>query len=385
MLDGARIYAVHHDSGLNGATLLFQSVLEGLVKDHGAVVSSRFQRDGPMVPRARELGPVYVADATGALRTRSVLRRVARRLNHGLLREPQPQCDLLFANSVASLATVERIRLPARIPLAVYVHESQYMFRQTCDLGVARRMLGRANLILAVSTGVQKTIEDLAAPSAKIAIVSGFVPARPVGWGSEELQPEVRTAVSSGRRIIGGMGTISWWKGTDLFVLVARRIRQLLPQQQLSFVWVGEEWSRGGRRQVEHDIKRAGLDGIVILPGVMKDPTAFFQSLSLFLLPSREDSWPLVMLEAANAGVPTVCFQKSGGAEEFLANGGGVAVPYLDVEAMAAAAARYLAEPDVLARDSRVAREIGGSVTAGEQVRKIATELSALLAPRYAR
>jgi glycosyltransferase involved in cell wall biosynthesis len=80
-----------------------------------------------------------------------------------------------------------------------------------------------------------------------------------------------------------------------------------------------------------------------------------------------------------------VCFQKSGGAEEFLANGGGVAVPYLDVEAMAAAAARYLAEPDVLARDSRVAREIGGSVTAGEQVRKIATELSALLAPRYAR
>jgi glycosyltransferase involved in cell wall biosynthesis len=385
VLDGARICAVHHDAGLNGATLLFQSVLEGLVRDYGAVVSSRFPREGPIVPRAREIGPVYVADPPDSRRPREFLGRVARGLRNRLLREPQVPCDLFFANSAASLATVERMRVPVGTPLAIYVHESHYMLRQVCDLAVARRMLGRASLIFAVSAAVQKTIEDLVHPSARIAIVSGFVPVRPGGGESAELSPEVRSAVSSGGRIIGGVGTMSWWKGTDLFVVVARRIRQLAPQQQLSFVWVGEEWSPGGRRQLEHDIKRGELEGVVILPGRMKDPTPFFESLSVFLLPSREDSWPLVMLEAAKAGVPTVCFQKSGGAEEFLASGGGVAVPYLDVEAMAEAAARYLKDPDVLARDSHAAREIGRSVTAGEQVRKIASELSALLAPRSAR
>src|SRR3954464_14858749 len=106
----------------------------------------------------------------------------------------------------------------------------------------------------------------------------------------------------------------------------------------------------------------------------MEDPTSFFQSLSLFLLPSREDSWPLVMLEAAAAGVPIVCFQRSGGAEAFVANGGGTAVAYLDVEAMAQAAVRYLSDPDLTARDAGIARQRARGVTAEGQVGKVASE-----------
>jgi glycosyltransferase involved in cell wall biosynthesis len=175
---------------------------------------------------------------------------------------------------------------------------------------------------------------------------------------------------------------MSWYKGTDLFVAVARRIRQLLPHQQLRFIWIGDEWYPEARRQLEHDIKLAELEDVVALPGAMKDPTLFFQSLSLLLLPSREDSWPLVMVEAAMEGVPVVCFRGSGGAEQFLSTGGGTAVPYLDVEALAQAAARYLSDPELMARESRVAREIGRSVTPGEQIRKIASELAAMLASR---
>jgi len=111
----------------------------------------------------------------------------------------------------------------------------------------------------------------------------------------------------------------------------------------------------------------------------MENPTSFFESLSLFLLPSREDSWPLVMLEAAAAGVPMVCFQRSGGAEIFVANGGGTAVPYLDVEAMAQAAVRYLSEPELMARDSGIARQLAGGVTPEGQIGKIASELAQML------
>jgi hypothetical protein len=56
----------------------------------------------------------------------------------------------------------------------------------------------------------------------------------------------------------------------------------------------------------------------------------------LFCLVSREDPFPLVVLEAAALGKPTVCFQQAGGTPEFCALGGGIAVPYLDVDAMAA-------------------------------------------------
>jgi glycosyltransferase involved in cell wall biosynthesis len=284
-----------------------------------------------------------------------------------------------------SLDTVERIRVRPRTPLVVYVHESPYLLRQVRDFGAVTRVLRRADLILAVSPAVRAMLEEVIKPLGRIATVSGFVPARSDTAGSSDLPPSAAAAVRNGARIVGGVGTMSWYKGTDLFVAVARRIRQLLPQQPLVFIWVGEEKAPDVRRQLEHDIRLSGLEGLVILPGRATDPTPFFKSLSLFLLPSREDSWPLVMLEAATAGVPTVCFQKSGGAEHFFANGGGTAVPYLDVEAMAQAAIRYLSDADLWARDSHAAQEIARLVTAEEQVGKIAREIADLLAPRSSR
>jgi glycosyltransferase involved in cell wall biosynthesis len=378
MLEGVRIVAVQHDAGLNGATLLFQSILEGLAKDHGASISVRFPKNGALVARARELGPVYVEDSQSRERPRTFLSRI-RRLSGRALGKRRLTCDLIFANSVASLATVERIRARESTPLAVYVHESPFLL-QRGDFQATTRMLKRARLIFAVSSGVRATLEDLVQPSARISVVNGFLLERPGTGESTALPPAVHAAVNSGFLIIGGVGTIAWYKGTDLFVAVARRISQLLPRKRLRFIWIGEEgYPEEARRLLARDIKQLGLEEVVILPGGMTDPTSFFESLSLFLLPSREDSWPLVMLEAATAGVPIVCFQRAGGAEQFVASGGGIAVPYLDVEAMARAVVRYLSEPDLMARDSRIARELARSVSREEQIRKVAAELSTLL------
>ena len=386
MLDGVRVLAVHHDAGLNGAALLFQSVLEGLARDHGASISTIFPREGPIVSRARSLGPVHVAAPSAAKDSRAVLARISRSSwpRDRAAADGIP-CDVIFANSAASLPMVEAVQTRNRAPLAVYVHESSFMLQHVNDFQVATRVLRRADLIFAVSRSVRKTLEDLIGPAARIAVVSGFVPARPPTVVPQELPSAVRSAISSGTRIVGGVGTMSWYKGTDLFIAVARRVRQLLPQQPLTFAWIGEEWYPAVRRQLEHDVNLAGLDDIVMLPGRMADPTVFFHALSLFLLPSREDSWPLVMLEAASQGIPTICFQGAGGAEEFLAGGGGTAVPYLDVEAMAQAAARYLSVPELMAKDSRIARHIGRVVTPAVQIRRIAEELTAMLARKHHR
>jgi glycosyltransferase involved in cell wall biosynthesis len=236
-------------------------------------------------------------------------------------------------------------------------------------------------LIFAVSSAVRATLEEVIQPSAAVAVVNGFLLEREGIPDANDLPPAVRDAVRSGARIVGGVGTIAWYKGTDLFVAVASRIRQLLPREPLRFVWMGEEQQAEVRRLLERDIERAGLSEVVILPGQTHDPRPFFESLSVFLLPSREDSWPLVMLEAAAAGVPIVCFQRSGGAEEFVAGGGGTAVPYLDVEAMAQAVVRYLSEPGLMEHDSRIARELVRAVSREEQIRKIASGIAQVLHP----
>jgi glycosyltransferase involved in cell wall biosynthesis len=67
--------------------------------------------------------------------------------------------------------------------------------------------------------------------------------------------------------------------------------------------------------------------------------------MDVFALPSREDPFPLVMLEAATHGLPTVCFAQAGGAPEFVGADAGVVVPYLDVDAFAAACAALRDDP----------------------------------------
>ena len=379
MLEGTRILAVHHDPSLTGAALLFESVIEGLVKNYGAIISQSFPKQGPLVARAREFGPVQVGDSRWDGRARTFLDRAAGRFGY---QTPEKAWDLIFANSIASLGTVERIRARhgalQALPLVVFVHESALLLHEY-DFPATQRMLKRARLIFAVSSAVRHALEEAIQPSATISVVNGFLLERQ-GTGTEsDLPPAVRDAIDSGAQIIGGVGTIAWYKGTDLFLAVAKRIRQLLPRQQLKFIWMGQEQFPEVRRLLERDIERAGLSQVVLMPGQTPDPRAFFESLSLFLLPSREDSWPLVMLEAAAAGVPIVCFQHSGGAEEFVANGAGMAVPYLDVEAMAQAAVRYLSEPGLRERDARIARQLARAVTREEQIRKIAAGIARVL------
>src|SRR5262245_11375520 len=109
MLKGTRILAIHHDALFTGATLLFESVIEGLTKDHGAIITQSFPKDGPLVDRAKKFGPVQVGDSgwDRPKPKRTFLERVAGRL--GSQPPPEPKWDLIFANSIASLETLERL------------------------------------------------------------------------------------------------------------------------------------------------------------------------------------------------------------------------------------------------------------------------------------
>ncbi len=109
---------------------------------------------------------------------------------------------------------------------------------------------------------------------------------------------------------------------------------------------------RTGRRlpgwKLIHDVQRAGLAGRLHLTGETEEPAQVMDMFDLFALTSREDPYPLTMLEAASLGIPIVSFD-NGGATEFARSGrsGPLAhvVPYLDVEAMAEAALGLLDDP----------------------------------------
>ena len=60
-----------------------------------------------------------------------------------------------------------------------------------------------------------------------------------------------------------------------------------------------------------------GLNNSFELVGETDDVYSYFQRADLLFLSSREDPFPLVMLEAAVFNLPVIYFQGTGGAEEF--------------------------------------------------------------------
>lgn len=76
----------------------------------------------------------------------------------------------------------------------------------------------------------------------------------------------------------------------------------------------------------------------------MSNPEAYFTTFDIFALTSREDLFPLAMLEAAAAGLPIICFAYSGNAPELVEDDAGLVVSYLDVRAMAKACIELLSD-----------------------------------------
>lgn len=121
-------------------------------------------------------------------------------------------------------------------------------------------------------------------------------------------------------------------KGIDLFMRVFHSVRRTRPDAM--FVWLGCE----DKEQVEWFSREAEAlgyaDSLRLLPRV-RDVTPYYRAASVLLLPSREDPFPSVVLEALSHQVPVVAFEGATGSEELLKDAAGILVPLLDTESMA--------------------------------------------------
>ncbi len=93
--------------------------------------------------------------------------------------------------------------------------------------------------------------------------------------------------------------------------------------------------------------QRLGIADSVSLPGFVENPFAYMRRASVFVLPSRYEGLPNVLIQAMACGCPVVSTNCPSGPEDILDNGRyGHLVPVGDVEAMAKAIVRVL-EGDV--------------------------------------
>jgi glycosyltransferase involved in cell wall biosynthesis len=155
----------------------------------------------------------------------------------------------------------------------------------------------------------------------------------------ESIQQVIRTH-KHGRQTVVGCGTMSWRKGADLFCHVAAHISKHL-DRNVDFLWLGGS----GDIDMRALISGYHLADRVRLAGEVADPLPILATTSVLMLPSRDDPFPLVALEAASCGIPITCFDAlADGVGSWISNGAGAMVPAFDVDAMATAVMRLLTD-----------------------------------------
>jgi glycosyltransferase involved in cell wall biosynthesis len=136
------------------------------------------------------------------------------------------------------------------------------------------------------------------------------------------------------------MGRLHTQKGFDILLHAFQRVRDTFPCR---LVIVGEGDERGSLANLSQQL---GIADDVSFPGFIENPLALMSRADLFVMSSRWEGLPTVLIEALACGAPIVSTDCRSGPREILDNGRfGTLVPPNDVEALAQAIVKSLGGP----------------------------------------
>ena len=132
--------------------------------------------------------------------------------------------------------------------------------------------------------------------------------------------------------VILGVGRLTGQKAFNVLIEAFARVRK---SQQVRLLILGE----GDERPIlEAQIRNLGLEQDVDLPGFVANPYPYMAQAALFVLSSRWEGLPTVLVEAMSLGTPVISTDCPSGPREILRNGQyGPLVPVDDPDALAMA------------------------------------------------
>lgn len=224
------------------------------------------------------------------------------------------------------------------IPIISHIHELEYWLRNKIDKSALAQLFYYTDFFIAGAEIVKNNlIQNHNITPDSIETVYEFIPMsdhRDIDIIKTKKRIRSHLRIPDNALMVGAAGTTDWRKGCDLFVQLARLTYKCAPELKIHFLWIGGERDGPVIKEITHDLVNLELDNVVHFIGAQTNYLDYIASLDVFTLMSREDCFPLVVLEAAMFNKPIICFDKAGGASEFIENDSGFIVPYLDLEKM---------------------------------------------------
>ena len=350
-----KVLYLNHTGQVSGAERSLLDLLEGVPRDVPAGVACP---PGPLASAVRRLGlPVASVDGTvgsfrlhawhtpraavDVVRSAFVVRRLAQRSG----------ANLVHANSVRAGLIATLARRLGGPPVVVHVRDC---LPPGGASHLARRLLGRgAAMILANSRYTAARFAD-GAPLANVRTV--YNPVDLARFDPDRIaRATARANLGLGEDdgpVLGVIAQLTPWKGQDDAIRILARVRATRPGARLLLVGEAKFTSAATRydnvayeRTLNDLARELGVADAVASLGERADVPEILRALDVLLVPSWEEPFGRVVIEAMAMGTPVVATNVGGPAEIITSGEDGFVLPPRQPDRWAETVARLTALP----------------------------------------
>ena len=265
-----------------------------------------------------------------------------------ILRLNKVKYDIIYANTVSSMSTAVKIKNLLKIKTVLHVHELDYAIKTIFGESNFKSCAGKIDYFIAASFAAKNNlITKYNINADKISVVYPYSDSVVVN-NNDSMSDFLKMAkIKSGTFVVGGSGQLSWTKGVDIFLQIAKEYSMRSKDSDFVFIWVGGGLDTIYFEQIKNDLDKLDIKEKIVFTGLKVDPYIYYSLFSVFLFTSKEDSFGLAGLENAFLSKPIICFDKCGGFTEFISDDAGIIVPFLDINKAVDALLELKSNPEI--------------------------------------
>lgn len=333
-----KILVIGHEASLTGAPKLLLDIVKNL-KNHNYEIMFVLGKSGKILEEYQKIAPteLWNLDTSEYPIVKKLLYRIKRlgqSPNHIVLKKiKEYNPDLIFNNTIVNGEILEMIMGGKNYRVLSMIHEMESVIKMFNRNGNSDKVLKFSNYFIVPSDAVKNNLilNHQVAPN-KIKTIHGFVnPINKEILSKNKIEIQQELNIKETDFVVSMCGNLIYRKGFDFFIELASIVHKN-GHSDIKFVWVGGKKNSGTYFEIKEEIRKRGLSECVTVVHETPEILSYYSCFDIFFLSSREDPFPLTMLEAAQFELPILGFKQSGGVEEFLQNGGGLLSNYGDVQ-----------------------------------------------------
>jgi glycosyltransferase involved in cell wall biosynthesis len=327
-----KVAFISHESSLSGAPLLLLNLVK-LLRKHG-ICECLF-----ILKRGGTLDHLFIQQASTIVLKPSdyqvsksfpgkVLDFLSYKKRLRSLQKILGRFDIIVSNTVAN-GQLLSVLAKCRKPIITYVHELESAMLLCDRLGDTSMTLKYSNAFFSPTAAVTDNL--ISNHNITPSIIY------PLNYHFEASGPEIlqfkeekrssfleKYGIPAGKFYVVGMGSANLRKGIDMFVEICEKT--IAMDKDVHFVWIGDFLDTETKTNIEQKVENRRLVDHLTITGFIANSTDNLLPFDIFALTSREDPYPLVVLEAAFLEIPSICFEGTGGIGSFVEKDAGFQV-----------------------------------------------------------